>query len=60
VAVFRESASGAALYDNITPSQQTVQGTIIENRDTMFGPSKGTFYLRVVSGCRWHLKAAAA
>jgi hypothetical protein len=61
VAVFRQTGPGsAAQYDNIAPGQQTTQGTNLENRDTMFGPSDGTFYLRVVSGCSWRLKAEAA
>jgi len=58
VAVYRQSDSDpktAALFDAITPSPRVVSGVNLEARDTTAGPPKGTFYLKVSSGCPWHI-----
>ena len=59
VAIYRQTTPGTAtLFDEIHPGPAETSGVTLENHaDSVAGPTKGTFYLKVVSECVWHLQA---
>jgi hypothetical protein len=59
--VYRETEPGTAkLFDEIHELGKSGAGVNLEDHpDSVAGPTKGTFYLKVVSECVWHLQAKA-